>query len=210
MLAAVCGAVAVSDGVSELIARVPGRRRPGRALAIGAGVLLVVAIPLVLPTGVSGEVAAPGAQFTKWFRDYQARLPLAIPGAERVRASLNERRLVQRVTSVTRKSCATFVTLGVSETYYLLTGLRPPTGYNTPTMLLLTADEGRRIVAALRRRPRVCILLSHIVGYRAADGRVILTTRIARPEIVSFVGTSQWTSLGTVDSIEILRRAGAR
>lgn len=207
MLAAVCGAVAVSDGVSELIATEAWQNTSRRALAVGAGVLLVVAIPLVLPAGVSGEVAVPGTQFTDWFDHYQERLPIAVPGAERVRASLGERRVFKRVISATQRSCGTFVPLGVRHTYYLLTGLRPATGLNAPSLLLLTSHESRRVVAALRSRPRVCILLSIVAGYRSPDGRVTVTAPIARREIVRFVEASQWAPVDRVFNIEILRRA---
>jgi hypothetical protein len=51
------------------------------------------------------------------------------------------------------------------------------------------------------------LLLWHIVGHRAADGRVILTTPTARRDMVRFVEGSQWDPVATLYSIEILRRA---
>jgi hypothetical protein len=210
MLTAVCGAVTVSDGVSEILDGVPLHRASSRGLAIGTGAVLVLAVVLVLPGGVSGSPERPGEQFADWYREYQRARPLRAASAGRIRlADTAGRRQLDAVTAVTRANCDSFVALSTNDAYYLLTGIDPPTGYNAPRWeRLLTTDEQRSIVDAIEDDDRLCLLLGRGAGAARADGSLQLIPTAGRP-LVRFLRDERWDVVRQLHLLQVLRRRDA-
>jgi hypothetical protein len=209
MLASLCGVVAVSDGVSEIldVRHVPAGT--WRALIGVAAAGLVMAIPLTIPNGVEGGLKAPGQQFAGWVREHQTRVPLDVPGTSRVHRPLAERTMLRRLTRTTTESCDTFIELGGELSFAVTTGIRPPTGFNAPVWpVLLTESEQEQVVAALERRDRVCLLIMGGMG-TVSDGRVRVTypVPIERRALVRYIDREPWEAIDLFSGITVLRRA---
>jgi hypothetical protein len=159
-LAAICGVVIVSDGITELLdAAVLGHML--RQIAPALGALTIVAVPLVLPFGVNAPIAYPGEQFAGWFADNRRAVPVSLPGSGPLRLGAHDARAVRSLVQTLRQRCDTYVTVqGNLNAFYVLSGLHPPTGYNPSVLSLLTSREQATVVRALRTsNARRCLLL---------------------------------------------------
>jgi hypothetical protein len=93
---------------------------------------------------------------------------LALPGAERLRVPADVAAEQQWLARRLSEQADTFV-FGehARNSFYLWTGLEPPTGFNaTVWPYLLRPDQQRRIVTALRNQPRVCLVREEYQGPR--------------------------------------------
>jgi hypothetical protein len=198
LLAAVCGAVMIGDGVAELVHAIHPMRVVDRLVGVvGAG--LVIAIVLILPYGPKGGVEAPGQQFVDWFRRYHTRVPVNSPGTDRVRVTPNDRNAVRRVVTATR-DCDTLFPYKVTNAFLAYSNIRPPTGYTPPIGLLLTGEEQASVVRALESQPRACVLF---YGKVAADGTLPVTT--GSGPLSEYLGRNRWEPTVPMPGVQVIR-----
>ena len=93
-------------------------------------------------------------------------MPLGLPGAESIRVPAEQAKLYQLLVGTLRARCRTFVTQPGLNSFYLFTGMEPPTRANTTVWMLLLSDaqqeqiverlvDAPAPVCALRRQRRV-------------------------------------------------------
>ncbi len=151
-LFAVAGGMALAGGASELTAW--ARERGEGALdatRLGVRYAALLAAALAL-TGIALRAAADRDE-------YRAAVPARLAGAERVRLDRAEAERLRRLTAEIRRRCGTLVTLPGMLSLNLWSGVRPPTAMNATSWMYLFDDERQqRIVRALERAPRPCLV----------------------------------------------------
>jgi hypothetical protein len=152
-LAIPVGAVALTDGWRRLrIALVAtGAADPAPARAAGA----VLATALIALT--AGGAFATHRQLA---RAYERGVPFGLPGAESIRVPVEQATLYRLLVGTLRARCRTFVTQPGLNSFYLFTGMEPPTRRNTTIWMLLLSDaQQEQIVERLADTPApVCAL----------------------------------------------------
>jgi hypothetical protein len=158
-LAIPVGAVALTDGWRRLRTALVegGAVDVARARVTGA----VLAAALIALTA-SGAFATHLQLATA----YEQGVPLGLPGAESIRVPAEQATLYQLLVGTLRARCRTFVTQPGLNSFYLFTGMEPPTRANTTVWMLLLSDaqqeqiverlvDAPAPVCALRRQRRV-------------------------------------------------------
>ncbi len=148
LLCVVVAVICVHDGAADLAtlawpetASLPSRLAPG-ALAT---VLFVV----------TSNAAFEGVA------TYRSRVPLGLPGSSLIRLLPDEVKRRGDLVARLRTVSDTFVTLPGLNSYYLWTGLEPPTGFNvTNWMYMLTEPQQALIGARLSEARRPCVLIN--------------------------------------------------
>jgi hypothetical protein len=216
LLAGVCGVVAVSDGVTELVGAnvLHAGNRPGVAVALAAAA--AIAIPLVMPYGAS-RASYPGNQLVDWRLDYYSKLPLSLEGTGPLRMAAVENSITRRIATSVRRNCDTFIAFpAVLISYYVLSGVRPPTGLNAPIHDLLTDEEQRVVVEQLRREHgRVCLLLDPYDATvepsgstaDASENRVHFRYVVPDGRLERYLEEPRWALVTSGDHYRILRKA---
>lgn len=151
---ALVAALLASDGLA-LIALWTPRQRPQLRRA-AAPVLLIVAAAATFYLAVN-EVGRPGRETLRYYRE---RDPLPLAGASMVRLPADlAQTLNQTVAAIGANGCQKLVTVPGMNSFYLWSGLRPPTGENmTHWFIVLDAGRQRRVVDALEGPEKVCVL----------------------------------------------------
>lgn len=153
------GALCVANGARGL-ARVlsdQGERRVAGAIAAAAAAaaLLVLGnIQLRQPL----QAARAGDDAT---------VALGLRGADELRLLPHEVEVYREVTRAIADNCASLVTLPGMNSFYVWSGLEPPTGFNaTAWMELFDAADQRRVVEATRSEKALCLLENEsLLGY---------------------------------------------
>jgi hypothetical protein len=152
-LAIPAGAVALTDGWRRLRTALVegGAVDAARARMTGA----VLALALIALTA-SGAFATHRQLATA----YEQGVPLGLPGAESIRVPAEQAALYQFLVGTLRARCRTFVTQPGLNSFYLFTGMEPPTRANTTVWMLLLSDaQQEQIVERLVETPApVCAL----------------------------------------------------
>jgi hypothetical protein len=95
------------------------------------------------------------------FTDVAGNVALHLPGARRLQWSSPEVARLHWLTENLRAHCDTFVSMPGLNSFYLWTGLEPPTGMNeSEWMILYDAAQQARIVEALSSHARPCAVRS--------------------------------------------------
>jgi hypothetical protein len=132
---------------------------------------------------------------------YDAGVPLALPGAERIRVWPRSAVLFRTLTANLASHCRTFVAIPGFSSLYLFTRLEPPSMMNiTLWMPLLTASEQAAIVARLAGMTGpVCAIRNRQPGWDAYD-----------TPLVRYVGT-EFVTIFNVEhyAFMVRREAGA-
>lgn len=203
MTGGVAAVVIVADAVSELTADT--RDRAAGVLAAFVGAAVCVGLVLVLPGGVDAGITTPGSQFRSWRSAYRAGVSLDLDGTRWLRTTTYERAGILATIDLVRRECDAFVTLGASPSWYLMTDLRPPTGFNHPTWpAYLDAREQRATIAALRRSRRTCLLLNAFGGTFRSD-HIVAVSHYRDRELVNYLQRRRWTQLGRGPGVLVLR-----
>ncbi len=145
------GALVLSDGLRELEAS-----STAWAAARGVALASVVAVGLgaLMVKLAAQAVVQPGLSTHKAWADAR---PLPFGGATRVRLPPDLTATYTGVVAQLRLRCDGFVTLPGMNSFYLWTGIDPPTGLNTTSwMYLLDDEQQQRIVDAVRPVRRLC------------------------------------------------------
>ena len=219
-LSLICGAIAVSDGITELVDS--GILRGLTRVAPGVGAVVLLAIPLMLPFGLRERATYPGRQFVDWVQRYQSGTVLGLVGTGRVRLEPVSAAILQGYATALRRDCDTFVAFPDMLHLYVLSGIRPPTGFNsTVTPLLVTAAEQQAIVRRLQgTRSRLCLMLAGSYRSKLVDGRLqhdrtvplyidARQRRITDPAkagpLLRYLFTKRWKPRGVVMGFQLWR-----
>jgi hypothetical protein len=146
-LLAVCGVLALGDGLAWVRAIVPGaRHRLPRALATTAALAMLAHVGY-------GQLA--GAR-----RRYAELAPLSFAGAERIRVDASEQHALHTLVDALEENCDTFLAYPGFNSLYFWTGMRPPTLDVMSHMVELFPEERREaMIRALAAEPRGCVIL---------------------------------------------------
>jgi hypothetical protein len=179
------GGLILADGLAE-IARTretwPATR--GRvASLVGAGTVVALAV-----TFAAVAVIHPLEKMADRYFDYR---PLSLEGTALIRFPEKRAKEYDGLVRQLRRSCDQFITLPGMNSFYIWTRTRPPTGMNAGNwMSLLTDDQQRRVVNAVRGVTRLCLLRFDdiLFVYALGAGREIL------PEgpLMRFIDRTRW------------------
>jgi hypothetical protein len=139
-LFAITGAMAIGRGLEEVQLTASIRRIAGLAVALLA----------------AGGLAL---MLSRAHEDFSSGVRTSLPGAERVRFQPPDADRYTRLAEEIRRNCDTLITLPGMNSLHLWSGVEPPTGLNATAWMYLFDDaEQRRIVAALERARRPCLV----------------------------------------------------
>jgi hypothetical protein len=184
------GAIAFDNGRRDLAVLFANRTAPRFAfLAPVIAVCLLAVAALILPYGRARD-------------RYDAGRPLQIAGSERLHLPAADADQYERVVSLLRDRCDSFLTYPGENSFYVWSGIDPPTGFNAPDwMLLLDAPTQQAVVDASQRFERLCLVRQPVLAQLLPQGRPIPDRALFR-----FVGT-EFDPLGTAGFYEVLRRS---
>ena len=187
------GAIAFDNGLRDLVDLAGERRRPAvRAAsaavpALALGLIAIAAI--VFPLGDARD-------------RFDAGRPLALEGSERIRLPAGDADQYEGIVAELRASCDSFVTEPGINSFYLWTGIDPPTYLNaTDWMLLFDEQTQDAVVSAARRSPGLCLLRNQILAGLWAQGRPVPERSLTR------YLASGFEPLASFNWYEILTRA---
>jgi hypothetical protein len=145
------------------------------------------ALPAALATGSLCLllVLAGGSWPPALWKSYTAQPVLGLPGTTFMRVDAERARVLRTVTAALREQCDTFYSAPGLNSFYIFSGLPPPTGLLANWPGVLDAAQQREVLsrlrAAERANARVCILRDvsrsseWLAGYGSGPLRAILT-----------------------------------
>ena len=203
VVAGIAGVVTIADGVAELNSLAPNRAY--ERWAAFAGAMTCVVVVLVIPYGLRHPNPGPGGQFRGWQAAYARQRPLDLPGTGWIRPPGTQRGVILKTLPVLRRECSDIITLTPSLEWYVLADRRPPTGFNQPNWPAYLDDrEQRAVIAALRRSPRVCLVLDPFTaGF--SNGRVFTHSRFEPRRLVGYLEARRWALLSRAGDVTVLR-----
>jgi hypothetical protein len=143
----VVGVLVLGDALS-LVTRLPGRRL--QPLTVRATILATLTLL------ISCNLLEFGTNYGGLYAD---NVKPQLTGAGLVRWPGEVVTSYQSLTTVLSSHCTTFYGLPGLNSFYFFTGERPPTGLlTTQWMYLMDVPTQQRVVQALRRVPRLCVL----------------------------------------------------
>ncbi len=165
-LAIPAGAVALTDGWRRLRAALV----EGGAMDVARSRLIGAALAVALIVLTAGSAFATHRQLAA---EYEQGVPFDLPGAEGIRVPAEQAALYKFLVETLTARCRTFVTQPGLNSFYLFTGMEPPTRANTTVWMLLLSDaQQEQIVERLADAPPpVCALRRQ---------RRVFTTPLAR------------------------------
>jgi hypothetical protein len=185
------GAIAFDNGRRDLAVLVGGSTADRLAYAVPAvAVCLVVVAAIVRPFGHARD-------------RYEAGRALNVAGAGRLRLLPAEAEQFERIVELLRANCDSFLTEPGENSFYVWSGLDPPTGFNAPDwMLLFDEPTQQAVVTAASRFDRLCLVKEGFLTFLLPQGRPI-----PQRSLVRFVETS-FEPLETVGPYQVSRRPG--
>jgi hypothetical protein len=189
----------------------------GGQLAIGAAWLAVVGVVLIgdglgglsaaaqrilpVPLVALAVIAAGGHALSRW-QLRESLEPLGLPGTAGLRVPLGQAQLLRWVTAELPRHGETFVAFPQARnSFYLWTGLEPPTGLNASYWpLMLDNSQQRRVLDALKQRQRVAVLWD-----RSEDVDRLVA---AATPLVAYLAT-EFVPIRSLPQLEIRVRRGA-
>jgi hypothetical protein len=205
LLVGTAATVVVADGVADLRAAL--RSRVGPMAWFGAAAAGCLAIVLVFPSGFGAGAGLPGRQFEAWVDAYRTRTALGTADTSPLRPPAAQTHSIRMTASEVRRSCSTFVPLGADLSWYVVAGMRPPTGFNQPAWpVYLDADEQRAIIRAWHRASRPCLLLA-AMGGRLEGTTLEPAPGIRRSLLVRWLERRQWRAAGDAPGLLVLRES---
>jgi hypothetical protein len=145
------------------------------------------ALPVAVATGSLCLllVLATGSWPSAWWTTYTAQPVLGLRGTSFIRLDPERTRVLRTVTAALREQCDTFYSAPGLNSFYIFSGLPPPTGLLANWPGVLDATQQREVLSRLRAaegaNERVCLLrdLSRssawLAGYGSGPLREILT-----------------------------------
>jgi len=159
LLLVIAGGVAVGDGLWQLARRYGARG----ALANAA----VAAFALWAVFGPAGD------QFGPAVRTYDDATRIDLPGATKVRTDTMDPQILRDVAAALER-CSSFYGLPGMNSFYVWTGIEPPTGMNVGNwMFQFEAAQQREVRDELAAVPGLCILRNQSLVDLWANGRPV-------------------------------------
>ena len=147
LVAAVC----ISDGLHQIgDARVATRNRALVLRGVGSAAVLTFVVWVTVNPVDDFRKQASG--------QFEASVPVNLPGAERMRQPPDRVAQFTEVTAYLERHCSEFVTLPGLNSFHLFTQSDPPEILNGPWPLWFTADEQHDLVERIRGNPTLCAL----------------------------------------------------
>ena len=146
-------AVILADGWAEIraLATARGLRVPYLTQAVTLAVIAYAATQIVVRPAITGAQV------------FYSEKPVPVSGARYLRQVAYVSADYKQLVSTIRAHCATFVMLPGMDSFYLWTGIAPPTGLNAGDwMYLLSASQQQRTVDAVRHLRRLCLVSNPI------------------------------------------------
>jgi hypothetical protein len=185
------GAIAFDNGRRDLGILFEGRASERLAFAAPAiAVCLIVVAALIVPFDHARD-------------RYDAGRSLEIAGSERLHLPAADASQYEQVVALLQANCDSFLTLPGENSFYVWSGIDPPTGYNAPNwMLLFDESTQQAVVDAADRSDRLCLVRQPILASLLPQGRPIPQRPLYR-----FVQTG-FEPVETIGFYDLLRRAG--
>lgn len=184
------GALCVANGVRGLGAVVPAG--PDRRALAGFGA--VAAVVLLWFVG--------NAYLREPLRDapagYDSGFSLGLPGSERIHVGEEEARLYGEITAAIDRDCPALVMLPGMNSFYLWSGLEPPSFTATGWETLFDDDRQRQVVADVQGIEGLCLLRNRALASGWGESPGPLTRYLE----------SGFAPLATFGEYELLRRPG--
>jgi hypothetical protein len=156
------GAIAFDNGRRDLAVLLGGRRADGFALAAPAVALcLIVVAAIVLP-------------YDRAHDRYDTGRSLQIAGSERLHLPAGDAAQYEQVVALLRANCDSFLTYPGENSFYVWSGLDPPTGFNAPNwMQLFDEPTQQAVVSAASKFDRLCLVRQPYLASLLPQGRPI-------------------------------------
>jgi hypothetical protein len=189
LLLPVCGIVSLADGARELAA-LPGLARRRRSLSRAGAGLLAAAL-----------VAAYSGQGIHDARAYLAKAPLALPGADWVRAHEGQAAAIRFLALNVAEHCDTFLAIPGFNSLYFWTGKAAPAPASADRWFLFFEPAQRRaLLDQLLSHARPCFLLDRFsadawLGRTRAPASVQSLLRDVDREFASIARAADWRLL---------------
>ena len=199
------GGLVLSDGLRELEASSAGWAA-ARGVALSAAITVALAA-LILKLAAQ-EVVQPAVIDGKAWRQGQG---LPFYGASRVRLQPSTTGVFADVVTQLRTRCDSFLTLPGLNSFYLWTGMDPPTGLNaTSWMYLLDAEQQQRVVDAAKPVRRLCALrndeaLEFWVNQGPPPKRLAVRKPLPRRPLLRFV-TEEFETFARIGPYRVMLR----
>lgn len=189
------GALCIANGARGLAAELTGQRerRAFGAIAVAAAAILLVVLVNIQLRQPLNEARA----------GYDANVSLGLPGAENVHVSPEEAERYRQITKAIDADCNSLLMLPGMNSFYLWSGLEPPTGYNaTGWMTLFDDAHQEHVVEATRSIRGLCLLRNQPLAEGWSGGEV--------PDgpLVSYLSHGFKPIAGFEGNYELLRREG--
>jgi hypothetical protein len=188
-------AVILADGCAEIraLATARGWRFPRLTLGVTLAVIAFAAVQIIVRPAITGA------------RLFYSEKPVSVSGVTYLRQAPSVSSDYKRLVATIRAHCATFVMLPGMDSFYLWTGIAPPTGLNAGDwMYLLSASQQQSTVDAIRNVRRLCLVRNNeILGiWRAGnpfsdDNWLNLAPLPSRP-LMSFIETTRFKPILTL------------
>jgi hypothetical protein len=144
--------VILADGVRQLRAWIAEQPGLGTWPQAGAGIAGIALLALLSYQALFQQAVSEA-------QTYSSLKPLPFYGTSRLRQAPSDVADLAGIVTVLRSRCDTFVTWPGMDSFYLWTGMNPPTGLNvTAWVNILDAKQQQRVVDAVNGTPRLCLV----------------------------------------------------
>jgi len=159
------GALCVANGARSLARTLSGERE---RQAIGA--IAIAAAVIALGALVNTQLRKP---LDEARAAYDGGVSLGLPGAEDLHLSPEEVERYRRITKAIDADCNSLLMLPGMNSFYLWSGIEPPTGYNaTGWMTLFDDAHQEHVIAATRSIRGLCLLRNQPIAESWSGGPV--------------------------------------
>jgi len=188
-------AVILADGWAEIraLATARGLRVPHLTQAVTLAVVAYAATQIVVRPAITGA------------KLFYSEKPVPVSGARYLRQVAYVSADYKQLVSTIRAHCATFVMLPGMDSFYLWTGIAPPTGLNAGDwMYLLSASQQQKTVDAVQHVRRLCLVSNNIVlgiwraGNPSSDDNAQDLAPLPAGPLVSFIKTTRFKPILTL------------
>jgi hypothetical protein len=182
------GGLLIADGLRTLVA---AGARESVALKRWSTV-----VGLAIVIGLIAKFAVDGALRPLWVsgHNYSDFESVSLHGTDHIRMPPADAAGYERFATAIRDRCESFISLPGLNSFYLWTGVPPPTGMNAGDwMYLLDTEQQQRVVDAVRGIERLCLVRSDEL--LAVWGGSSQTDELPNRPLVRFIEETRWREI---------------